>query len=87
MSGSAQSIINKYADYTASGLPVLNTQMSIKYRNLVDKYRMEFNCINGDVTDLAEKIKMILDAPKLRIEMGKMLDAAQKKDLRECQHI
>lgn len=40
---SAATIINKHADYAASGLPVLNTQECEEYRNLVDEYKMGFN--------------------------------------------
>lgn len=57
---SAASIINKHADYAASGLPVLNTQNSSEYRQLVSKFQMGFNCVNGDSYDMASKIKQIL---------------------------
>lgn len=66
----AQSIINKYADYAALGLPVINTQECEEYRNLVDKYQMGFNCKKDDVIDLSDKIKVLTDNQKLRIRMG-----------------
>jgi glycosyltransferase involved in cell wall biosynthesis len=69
--GAAQSIINKHADYAASGLPVLNTQESKEYRRLVKNYRMGFNCKNGDAEDLAEKMTRLIGDPQLRKEMGK----------------
>ncbi len=68
---SAASIINKHADYAASGLPVLNTQNSDEYRNLIDKYNMGFNCKNGNSEDLAGKLQILIDNRNLRKEMGK----------------
>ena len=67
---SAASIINKHADYAASGLPVINTQESAEYRKLVADYNMGFNCENGDSTDMAEKLKMLLKNKELRQQMG-----------------
>ena len=67
----AQSIINKHADYAASGLPVVSTQENTEYRNLIEKYQMGFNCNNNDAADLAEKIKKLVEDKSLRIEMGK----------------
>lgn len=69
-SGSAGSIINKHGDYAAIGLPVLNTQDSPEYRELVDSYQMGLNCKNGDPADLAEKLRMLLDDPELCRKMG-----------------
>jgi glycosyltransferase involved in cell wall biosynthesis len=69
--GAAQSIINKHADYAAAGLPVVNTQECIEYRNLVVEYEMGFNCKNGDAEDLAEKILFLYGNKDARIEMGK----------------
>lgn len=66
----AQSIINKHADYAASGLPVVSTQESEEYRKLIEQYRMGFNCRNNDSEDLAEKIKRLIDDKDLRQEMG-----------------
>lgn len=67
----AQSIINKHADYAASGLPVVSTQESREYRNLIEKYQMGFNCNNNDAVDLAEKIKKLVEDKNLRIKMGR----------------
>lgn len=69
--GAAQSIINKHADYAASGLPVLNTQECEEYRNLVDSYNMGINCKNNDAIDLAEKIRILVKDENLRSQMGK----------------
>ena len=69
--GAAQSIINKHADYAASGLPVLNTQECEEYRNLVEEYNMGFNCINNDAYDLAMKIELLMNDEVRRLNMGK----------------
>ena len=69
--GAAGSIINKHADYAASGLPVLNTQESPEYRDLVEEYRMGFNCCNSDPVDLAEKLETLIHEENLRAEMGR----------------
>ncbi len=69
--GAAGSIINKHGDYAAAGLPVVNTQECLEYRNLVDKYQMGLNCKNNDPRDLAEKLSILLKDEKLRIQMGK----------------
>ena len=70
MHGAAQSIINKHADYAASGIPVLNTQESKEYRKLVDEYKMGFNCDSNDANDLARRIQLLCDNKELRVEMG-----------------
>lgn len=69
--GAAQSIINKHADYAAAGLPVISTQESKEYRNLVDEYKMGFNCNNNDANDFAEKAKLLANNEDLRLTMGK----------------
>lgn len=66
----AQSIINKHADYAASGLPVVSTQESEEYKKLIERYQMGFNCLNNDSEDLADKIKRLIDDKDLRKEMG-----------------
>lgn len=66
----AQSIINKHADYAASGLPVVSTQESDEYRNLIEKYNMGFNCKNNDAVDLAAKIKLLIEDNEMRKKMG-----------------
>ena len=69
--GSAASIINKHGDYAFSGLPVVNSQESIEYRNLIEQYNMGLNCKNEDAEDMAAKLKTLILDKKLRIEMGK----------------
>lgn len=68
--GAAQSIINKHADYAASGLPVLNTQECPEYRNLIDNYNMGFNCKNNDAEDLARQMQILVKNKALRQKMG-----------------
>lgn len=70
-SGAAQSIINKHADYAASGLPVISTQESAEYRKLVSDFDMGFNCKNNDVNDLFSKIELLVKDEELRKSMGK----------------
>lgn len=68
--GSAGSIINKVGDYAAAGLPVINTQECNEYRNLIDKYKIGFNCNNGDFVDISEKILKLYNDHELRNNMG-----------------
>lgn len=59
VSKSVASIINKVGDYAAAGLPVINTQESKEYKKLVKEYDIGFNCRNGDIEDIAEKIEKL----------------------------
>lgn len=69
--GAAQSIINKHADYAASGLPVISTQESEEYRNLIDKYGFGINCGVDNVQEVgAALLKLICDKEQ-RVQMGK----------------
>lgn len=56
---SVASIINKHADYAASGKPVLNTQRSEEYKGLIEDYGMGFNCKDSD--DLAARICFLIE--------------------------
>ncbi|MDE6785368.1 MAG: glycosyltransferase family 4 protein [Ruminococcus sp.] len=69
--GSAATIINKHADYAASGAPVINTQESEEYRSLVENYKMGFNCNNGDAAAIAEKVNFLLERPEYAVKLGK----------------
>lgn len=71
VASSPASIINKHGDYAASGLPVLNTQVSKEYRNLIDNYEMGFNCEPECPKDLAKKMLELMKNESLRIQMGK----------------
>ena len=69
--GAEQSTINKNSDYAAAGLPVLNTQESKEYRDLVDEYKMGLNCNNSDSQDLADKLLKLYENENMRKEMGR----------------
>lgn len=68
---SVASIINKVGDYAASGLPVINTQNSEEYKNLIIQYNAGYNCKNGDSKDIADKIETLVNDEKLRKKFGK----------------
>lgn len=68
---SVATIINKHGDYAACGLPVLNTQNSDEYKDLVESYDMGFNCVNGDYKDLAVKLERLCEDESLRNTMGR----------------
>ena len=68
---SVASIINKVGDYAASGLPVINTQNSDEYRQLLIDYNAGFNCKNGDFEDIADKIELLINNKDLRMKLGK----------------
>ena len=65
-SGSAGSIINKVGDYAAAGLPVLNTQDSKEYRDLIDTFNAGINCDSGNSKKLAEKLILLYENSELR---------------------
>ena len=67
---SSASIINKVGDYAAAGLPVINTQPDKEYRKILEEYQAGFNCKNGDVQDIAEKIEVLYKDKELREKMG-----------------
>lgn len=67
---SVASIINKHGDYAASGLPVINSQDSKEYRELIDMYQMGFNCANGNPSELAKKLNLLCENKELRQRMG-----------------
>lgn len=66
---SVASIINKHADYALAGLPVINTQKSLEYRELLENYNCGIN-INHDRFDLAEAIIKLSEADELRQNMS-----------------
>lgn len=69
--GAAQSITNKVGDYALSGLPVINTQENLEYRNLVEEWNCGINCECGNVQDVAEAIERLVINPQHCKEMGK----------------
>lgn len=68
--GAAQSIINKHGDYAMAGLPVINTQESKEYRNLIERYNAGINCGCGNANDVAMAITELINNKKLRFEMS-----------------
>ena len=68
--GSAASIINKVGDYALSGLPVINTQESQEYRDLIDEYQCGINCECGNANQVADAIIKLASNPDLRNQMG-----------------
>lgn len=85
----AASIINKHADYAAAGLPVLNTQECLEYRELLTEYGAGFNCENNNPEDLADKLLRLCTDRELRYAMGansrKM--AEERFDRRKTYHV
>lgn len=71
MHDAAQSIINKHADYVASGLPIISTQENKEFVNLIEEYKMGINCTNGNIEELANAILFLMNNTKERINMGK----------------
>ncbi len=69
--GAAQSIINKHADYAMAGLPVVNTQESREYRNLLDNYHCGINCDSDSCEEVAEAVKKLITDKDERLLMGK----------------
>lgn len=66
----ASSIINKVGDYAAASLPVLNTQESDEYRELVTNYNIGLNSRNEDPRELANNISKLVKNKRLRETMG-----------------
>lgn len=69
--GAAQSIINKHSDYAASGLPVINSQENLEYRNLVEEYKVGINVKNDNIDEFAIAISALVENPNLREEYGR----------------
>lgn len=69
--GSAASIINKVGDYALAGLPVINTQESPEYRQLIDKYKCGINCEVGNASQVADAIVRLASNKELMTQMGK----------------
>lgn len=67
--GAAGSIINKVGDYAAAGLAVISTQECEEYREIINNYKIGFNC-DYSVDDISEKIKFLYLNEDVREEMG-----------------
>lgn len=68
--GAPQSITNKVGDYALSGLPVVNTQKNLEYRQLIEDYQCGINCRVGDAEDVAYAFAVLAKDPALRKQMG-----------------
>lgn len=68
--GAAQSITNKVGDYALSGLPVINTQECLEYRNLIEVYGCGINCRVGNASDVADAIERLFKDNELCRRMG-----------------
>lgn len=68
--GSAGSIINKVGDYAMAGLPVINTQESEEYRNLLVQYKAGINCECENSMEIANAIKKLITDYTLRKKMS-----------------
>lgn len=67
---SVASIINKHADYAAVGRPVINTQNSAEYMELVSSFNMGFNCQNGNVSEIVDCISKLTENSEVQKRMG-----------------
>jgi len=67
---SVSSIINKVADYSAAGVPVINTQNSLEYRKLLEDNKAGISVKNGNISALAEAIKTLYSDVDLRKTMS-----------------
>lgn len=68
--GAAQSIINKHADYAASGLPIISTQECAEYRALLDDNNCGINCQCAESQSVADALIYLADNPSERKQMG-----------------
>ncbi len=67
---SAASIINKHGDYFAAGLPIVNSQESPEFRDLLDARRAGLNCTPGNPREVAAAISTLLVDRELRNSMA-----------------
>lgn len=68
--GSAGSIINKVGDYAAAGIPVVNTQENLEYKNILEKYNAGINVKNESFIDTANAIETLYNDKRIRIKYG-----------------
>lgn len=58
--GSAQSIINKHADYAMAGLPIISTQETGEYSKLIEEYECGINCNPEDPAAVRNAIEELV---------------------------
>lgn len=68
--GAAQSIINKHADYAAAGLPVVNTQECMEYRNLITQWSCGINCDVDSTEQVADALLELIQNEDKRATMS-----------------
>ena len=68
--GVAQSIINKHMDYAMAGLPVINTQESLEYRDLIEQYNAGINCECESADDVRLAMLTLMNDKGLRAQIG-----------------
>lgn len=68
--GSAGSIINKVGDYAAAGIPVVNTQENLEYKNILEEYNAGINVKNESFIDTANAIETLYNDKRIRIKYG-----------------
>ena len=67
---SVSSIINKVSDYAAAGIPVINTQNSKEYRDILDRYEAGISVENGNIRELAHAIRKFYCDTDYKAEVG-----------------
>ena len=65
-----QSIVTKIGDYLAAGKPMINTCMSLEFRNKVKKDGFGVNIIPEDAGILADAVETLYQEPEKRQRMG-----------------
>lgn len=68
--GSAGSILNKVGDYAMAGLPVVNSQESREYRELLTEYQAGINCECENVDEIVAAFKKLIIDKDLRAQMA-----------------
>ena len=53
-----------------AGVPVINTQNSPEYRNLIDTYNCGVNCESGNAQSVADAIEKLYKDEQLKKTMG-----------------
>jgi glycosyltransferase involved in cell wall biosynthesis len=67
----SQSIINKHMDYAAAGIPVISTQLTKEYKDLLKNYNSGFSINRTDHNDFKNHILKLYFDKTLRLEMGR----------------
>ena len=65
---SVSSIINKVGDYASAGVPVINTQNSDEYRNLLEENNAGINC--DTLNDVEDAIRLLYENSSIQKEMA-----------------